>query len=261
MHDRKWSRCYVGGLVRYIDSAQNEIVSTSSGGTVKRSIDRFLALELMEFSVRDMVEHWKECCKRNFVTLGNPVQFMLTQYVVGSVLRTLRDLSLDNQIVRNFEMAPSPCPVSALTAFDFTSSQVHRDIKPGNIMFDRLYQVRLVDFGLAKELAKESEDTSTISHTEDFAPPETEDKVVHLLSDVYSLGLVLVNMLTCEKPWGKDFASHTKNIEASINNLGPKHKYFCAMDWVSLVVKVNHKERAFFSQTNSHTKSQEVPIY
>jgi serine/threonine protein kinase len=85
---------------------------------------------------------------------------------------------------------------------------VHRDIKPSNFMIDNKGKVKLMDFGIAKNTdATSSEYTQTGTGMQMGTPmymsPEqiTESKSVTANSDIYSLGVVLWQMVTGEKPY------------------------------------------------------------
>jgi serine/threonine-protein kinase len=85
---------------------------------------------------------------------------------------------------------------------------VHRDIKPSNFMIDKKGKVKLMDFGIAKTLdASSSEYTQTGTGMQMGTPmymsPEqiTETKSVTAQSDIYSLGVVLWQMATGQKPY------------------------------------------------------------
>ncbi len=82
---------------------------------------------------------------------------------------------------------------------------VHRDIKPANILLDESGNAYLSDFGIAKGLDSDRRLTAAgaILGTPDYISPEQIlDKEVNPQSDIYSLGAVLFETLTGEKPFG-----------------------------------------------------------
>ncbi len=79
---------------------------------------------------------------------------------------------------------------------------VHRDLKPSNVMVDRDGRARLLDFGIAKLLEPEFEDSRTLAAlTPEYAAPEQlRGEPITTRTDVYALGGVLFYLLTEESP-------------------------------------------------------------
>lgn len=83
---------------------------------------------------------------------------------------------------------------------------VHRDLKPGNIMLDQKHEPHIMDFGLAKREASEVTMTldGQILGTPAYMSPEQakgEGYKVDRRADIYSLGVILFELLTGERPF------------------------------------------------------------
>jgi eukaryotic-like serine/threonine-protein kinase len=86
---------------------------------------------------------------------------------------------------------------------------LHRDLKPGNVMIRDDGSIALIDFGLAKKHALEMEitDKGLIFGTPHYMSPEQgHGRPTDARSDLYSLGIVLFEMLTATKPFDADNA-------------------------------------------------------
>jgi eukaryotic-like serine/threonine-protein kinase len=85
---------------------------------------------------------------------------------------------------------------------------VHRDLKPSNILVTEAGEVRLLDFGVAKLLAPDTPAASDMTQlqgralTPDYASPEqVSGRPVTVATDIYSLGVVLYELLTGQRPY------------------------------------------------------------
>jgi eukaryotic-like serine/threonine-protein kinase len=131
--------------------------------------------------------------------------YIVMEYVEG---RTLADfLSSGGSLLpeRAVELASSVC-VALSEAHK--AGIVHRDIKPGNIMVTRNGEVKVMDFGIARAATAETVTaTATVLGTASYLSPEqAQGKPVDARSDIYSLGIVLYEMLVGRVPFGGDSA-------------------------------------------------------
>lgn len=84
---------------------------------------------------------------------------------------------------------------------------IYRDMKPGNVMLKPDGNIKIIDFGIAREYKQDMADTSVLG-TRGFAPPEQYNGRTDPRSDIYALGMTMHNLLTGVDPRSKDYQYH-----------------------------------------------------
>ena len=135
------------------------------------------------------------------------IEAIVMELVRGQTLRQrLDDGALDPWVAANIA-----AQVAGALAVAHAAGLVHRDIKPANILLSQDGRVKVGDFGIAKaaESADLTQEGSFLGTAKYLAPEQIEAKPVDGRTDLYSLGVVLYEMLCGRVPFEADTASAT----------------------------------------------------
>ncbi len=125
--------------------------------------------------------------------------YITMEFVEGRSLQTLIDSHQPFSLPRVMKLMEQVC-----SALDFAHQHnvVHRDIKPANLMLTADDTVKITDFGTAKILQFGTAQTAHVMGTPSYMSPEqVKGKPVDGRSDIFSLGVILYELMTGEKPF------------------------------------------------------------
>jgi serine/threonine protein kinase/lipopolysaccharide biosynthesis regulator YciM len=129
--------------------------------------------------------------------------FITMEYVPGEDLKSFIKRSGQLTIAKSIYIAKQICEGLAEA---HRLGVIHRDLKSQNIMIDREGNARIMDFGIARSLKTKGEtDAGVLIGTPAYMSPEqVEGKEADQRSDIYSLGIILFEMVTGRVPFEGD---------------------------------------------------------
>ncbi len=200
-----------------------ELVGSGGMSSVFRARDRVLerdvALKILHdrlVAEQDVVDRFSREAKlvaglshRNIVGVidrgdyeGKP--YIVFEYIPGENLKQLVQREGPLPVARALELA---IEIARGLAFAHEQGFVHRDVKPQNVLLNGKGEAKVTDFGIARPLEVQDGETQTgtVLGTCDYISPEqAQGRRVDAQSDVYSLGIVLYELLTAQVPFTGD---------------------------------------------------------
>ena len=227
-----------------------ELIGKGGMGTVYKGLDpvldRLVALKTirLDFAVSAQeVSELKERLVReakaagklshpNIVTIYDVgeqegLQYIAMEYLSGYTLESFikKKKELNYRIVAKILMQ-----ICAALNYAHQKGIVHRDIKPANIMLLEDFEVKVMDFGIARLQASSLTQSNVTLGTPHYVSPEQlEGKPADKRSDIFSLGVVIYELLTGEKPFkGESISSlmynilnHTPSLPSALDERNP----------------------------------------
>jgi predicted Ser/Thr protein kinase len=146
------------------------------------------------------------------------VYYFLMEYVDGANLRqAMRSGELTS--IKALAFVPQICDA---LQYAHDKGVVHRDIKPENILVDKSGNVKIADFGIAKLVSRTADERTLtrqglVMGTPHYMAPEQIERPTEVdhRADIYSLGVVLYEMLTGELPIGR-FAPPSEKVHVDV---------------------------------------------
>ena len=159
---------------------------------------------------------------------GSPAVFIVMEYIDGN---TLRDYLFERGSLSVDEVLRFVIPVVSALAEAHSLGIIHRDIKPENILISKDGRVKIADFGLARGAQLGStqtvESSVVLGSVSYLSPEQVQRGISDARSDVYSLGIVLFELLIGRKPFDGDTPiqiayKHVNDRVPSVRSIKPE---------------------------------------
>lgn len=194
------------------------VIASGGNGTVYRAFDtvleRMVAVKLVKkelTSDKEAMESFyreaRACARLNHTNIIHIYTFDEFEGQAYLVMELADHGSLDGRIekqgrVEELQVLDIGYKIAGALDLALKHGLLHRDIKPGNILFDSDNEPKLVDFGLARNVEAEVESSSVTEGTPYYVAPEKIKREKEtFLSDMYSLGCTLYHALTGHVPF------------------------------------------------------------
>lgn len=188
------------------------------------TIQRFVAIKTMRLDEIDDADKLQEVKARffreaestgrlshpNIVTIFDAGEEHDLGYIAMEVLEgtTLKQWSRKPNLMPLDKLIPTLATVADALDYAHQQGVVHRDIKPANIMLTKDQVVKVMDFGIAKMASSSKTQTDIVLGTPTYMSPEQiAGKKVDGRSDIFSLGVVMFELLTGRPPFTADNVS------------------------------------------------------
>ncbi len=204
-----------GGMGKVFRAEKEDVGKNFAVKLIKRGMDTEAVLRrfIQERQILSRLEHPNIARLLDGGTTNDGLPFFVMEYVEGlPVTRFCDRHQLDTK--ERLKLFRQIC---SAVAYAHQNLIVHRDLKPSNILVTEGGIPKLLDFGIAKLLDPEGlEDTATQARmfTPEYASPEQLNGLpITTASDVYSLGVILYELLSGQRPFKSDKKSYQEIVK------------------------------------------------
>ena len=181
-------------------------------------LNRYVAVKVLKEEFRDNDGFVKKFKEEAQAAAGLAHPNIVNVYDVGDengiyyiVMELVEGITLKNYIERKGrltikEATSIAIQVSAGLEVAHNNHIVHRDIKPQNIIISREGKVKVTDFGIAKATTSQTTTSSAMGSVHYASPEQARGGYVDHRSDIYSLGIVMYEMVTGRVPFDGETA-------------------------------------------------------
>lgn len=199
-------------------------------------LNRYVAVKVMKEEFRDNDGFVKKFKEEAQAAAGLAHPNIVNVYDVGDengiyyiVMELVEGITLKNYIERKGrltikEATSIAIQVSAGLEVAHNNHIVHRDIKPQNIIISREGKVKVTDFGIAKATTSQTTTSSAMGSVHYASPEQARGGYVDHRSDIYSLGIVMYEMVTGRVPFDGETAV-TVAVKHLQEQMVPPSKY------------------------------------
>ncbi len=183
-------------------------------GSNRKNVERFGS----EIRFSRKITH-KNVCRMHDLNEDDGTLYITMEYVRGEDLKSLIKRTKQLTAGTAISIAKQVCEGLAEA---HKLGIVHRDLKPGNIMIDREGNAKIMDFGIARSIWGEgvTKEGVIIGTPEYMSPEQIDGKPADHRSDLYSLGIILYEMVTGHPPFEGETPlsiAHKHKYESPLN--------------------------------------------